>query len=883
LVTHPDHRGRRRVGALAALLLAAAIFTFDTSNGGAQTPRPPRPAHRLPLTPELERSAFADSTARVVLTRARAARLTQDSALRAYDAKTYLRFSVAMGVHNVGPDKLLMRSEQAARVRWGRDAGVWVEPTARRTGVPMGEGDVDLTFATPIPYFPGRESLWIPSSEMGVAAAEVNENEFLHPLATGAEAYYRYATGASVSIRLPNGTSIMLRELRITARRPEWRAFVGSFWFDVERGSLVRAAYRMATELDMWQTVDEDMRQRLAEAMERARTDTGVAAERARREVERLHMGPIDRLKFKAVEGLFSPVRANLSAVTVEYGLYDGRFWLPKLNVAEGELRAGFIRLPLKWQESFNYNGINSTDAVPTAPTPGQGLAADDTMYVVSGEISLGGSTNRKSRTPADTSVAGRAAIDDSLIVVFTRRADSVRTAADRARAAGDSAEANQLARQSVRLGGLARQIARHREACAHDSTYYAGTASRYNGALRTAVRLPCNMSRLATSTELPGSIYDAGEELFGATERDELMKSLDFGLQPGWAPQWPTMHSGLDLLRYNRIEGLSPGLTATSPLGFGYTAQAVGRIGTGDHMLNGELSLARSNGRADLRAGVFRRLGVANDDWGAPLSFGASLANLLYARDEGFYYRTWGAELAGTRDDFGPFGGAAFNWRMFAEQQWSAGREPRTQGSLGNVLGNARFEQNIDATRLNAFGVSGDLARTFGTDPSGLHLYLRARAEGAFTNRQDSIGASGYGRMVLDATASHHVGPFDASVAAAAGTSAGDLPAQRSFYLGGLQTVRGQFARPIGAGRVGDAFWLTRTEIGPKSLALRPSVFYDLGWAGPRADFGSPGRPLSGAGAGLTLLDGLIRMDVARGLWPEQRWRWDMHLGSRF
>ena len=340
----------------------------------------------------------------MILLRARAARLAQDSALRAYDAKTFLRFSIGMGVRNIGPDKLLLRTEQAARVRWASGSGVWVEPTARRSGAPMGAADVDMTFATPIPYFPGRESLWIPSTEMGVANAEVNENEFLHPLATGAEAYYRYATGGSVSIGLPNGRVISLRELRITARRAEWRAFVGSFWFDAEQGSLVRAAYRMATEMNMWQVAGEDWRRQLEEAMERARTDTGAAAERARREVERLHMGPIDKLKLKAVEGLLSPMRGNLSAVTVEYGLYEGRFWLPKLNVAEGEFQAGFLRLPMKWQESFSYSTVNSSEALPIAPVAGQaGLADDDTMFVVSGQLSLGGSSGRNPRFPADS------------------------------------------------------------------------------------------------------------------------------------------------------------------------------------------------------------------------------------------------------------------------------------------------------------------------------------------------------------------------------------------------------------------------------------------------------------------------------------------------
>lgn len=859
--------------------MAVAVLVLYTlpSLATAQRPRPPR---RQQVTPELERSAFADSTAKVILLRARGARLAQDSALRAYDAKTYLRFSIGMSVRSIGPEKLLMRTEQAARVRWARAAGVWVEPTGRRSGVPMGDADVDLTHATPIPYFPGREALWIPSTDMGVAKAEVDENDLLHPLATGAEAYYRYATGGSVNIGLPDGRVIALRELRITARRPEWRAFVGSFWFDAETGSLVRAAYRMSAEMDLWQTLNEDIKRHFEETAESARSDTGVIGQRARREMEHLHMGPIDKLKLKTVEGLLSPMRANLSAVTVEYGLYEGRFWLPKLNVAEGEFQAGFIRLPMKWQESFRYASVNGSDAVPVVGTPAEmGLTASDTTLPVSGQVSLGGGR----RPVADTSTQARLAREDSLIRRYTLRSDSLHERAEKTRADGDTARARELARLSDYYGASARQITRRREGCAHDSTYFAGIASRYGGALRTAVRLPCDLTRLANSPDLPGSIYDPGEELFGTTARDELLASLDFGLQPGWAPRWPTLHSGLDLLRYNRIEGLSIGVSATSELGFGYTAQAIGRIGTSDRIPNGELSLSRSNGRADLRFGIFHRLGVANDDWGAPLSFGASLANLLYARDEGFYYRAWGAELAGRRDAPGPFAGATLSWRAFAERQRSAGLEPNTQASLGNVFGDTRFEQNIDAVPLSTLGLSGELARTFGVDPAKAHFYARARGEGAFTHASDSGASSGYGRVVFDGTISHRLGDFDAALTGAAGAAAGELPRQRAFYIGGLQTVRGQFARPAGAGRTGDAFWLGRAEVGPAWLAFRPSLFYDVGWAGPRHDFARPGKPLSGAGAGVSLLDGLLKVEAARGISPERRWRWDVYLGARF
>jgi hypothetical protein len=65
--------------------------------------------------------------------------------------------------------------------------------------------------------------------------------------------------------------------------------------------------------------------------------------------------------------------------------------------------------------------------------------------------------------------------------------------------------------------------------------------------------------------------------------------------------------------------------------------------------------------------------------------------------------------------------------------------------------------------------------------------------------------------------------------------------------------------------------------------LAARPTLFYDMGWAGSRLNFARPGRPMSGAGVGLSLLDGIARIDVARGIWPEHRWRVDFSLDARF
>jgi hypothetical protein len=873
------------VGALpAAAQVPSPTPSAGTDTARAATARPRRPIRRQPVTPELARTAFADADARTLLDRARAARVAQDSALRAYDARTYQRLTVGLGVRRLGAERLLLRHEEAARVRWSRAAGAWVEPTGRRSTFPLGSAQMDLTAATPIPYFPGRETLWLPFGALGdVARAEVNEHDMLHPLATGAEAYYTYAAGDSVSIRLPDGRRIGLRELRIAARRPEWRAFVGSFWFDTESGSLVRAAYRMAADMDVWRLAEENMRTELARLEERVRTDTGETARRTRAEMARLRSdlgGP----GLAISRGVLGSASANLSSVTVEYGLHDGRFWLPKLHVAEGEGRGGFLRAPVRFEERFRYDAVNGADPLPVVGTPTElGLAPEDTAWVGRGVIGIGGSGSATGGADRDTSAAARAQRTDSLLRRWTTLAEGQRAEAATARARGDTARARRLESDAAGWTARARQLARRQAGCAGDSTYLAGVHPRFEGALRMGIRLPCNMARLDASPDLPASAFESDEAVLGTAERDALLKALDFALQPGWGPQRPALHTGLDLLRYNRIEGLSLGASATSALGRGYSAQLLARIGTADRVPNAELALARDDGRTRRRFGAFHRLGVANDDWGAPLSLGASVANLLYARDEGFYYRTWGAELASTRASTAPFGGTSFLWRAFAERQRSAGRAPRTQLSLGNAIGDAEFGPNVDAVPLTALGAGAEIARGFGADPRGARLDTRLRAEAALTDRADTTRGAGYGRVVVDGMLTRGLGPFTAAVSGAAGYSAGTLPVQRAFFVGGLHTVRGQFARPDGAGRVGDAFWLARTELGFGPRAARLSPFYDVGWAGPRAALASPGRPLSGAGVGLSLLDGLLRLDVARGIHPERRWRVDLSLGARF
>src|SRR5262249_18128427 len=177
----------------------------------------------------------------------------QDSALLSYDATAYQRISAGLGFARIGRDRLIFRTENVSRVRWQRDIGAWVDVKGARTAIPIAPDEAqkeaqhdmmdEVQDLSVTPYYPGYEALWVGTD---VAKSQVDEREFVHPLAKGAEAYYQYETGDSVEIRLPDAAVVQLRELRVRPRQPKWNVVVGALWFDTRTGQLVRAAYRFA-------------------------------------------------------------------------------------------------------------------------------------------------------------------------------------------------------------------------------------------------------------------------------------------------------------------------------------------------------------------------------------------------------------------------------------------------------------------------------------------------------------------------------------------------------------------------------------------------------------------------------------------------------------
>jgi hypothetical protein len=716
------------------------------------------------LTPALEVSAYRDVGARALVSRARASRAIQDSALQSYRAAAYQRMSVGGRVRGLGRERLLARTETAMQIEWQRDVGARITVEGSRAAAPVVSPDVTplpgLAIPAPssIPYYPGRESLW-PMGDL--TDGKSGWTLWRHPLRQGAEAYYRYATGDSIDFTLPSGSRIRLVEIRLEPREPRSDLVAGSFWFDISSAQLVRALYRPSVRMDL-----------------RTRVELGDSIPFAFRGIA---------LTMTALR----PLAITVSSVAVEFALQEGRWWLPVRQAAEAEAQITFLRVPVHVEERFDYSAVN-------------GLAALE---------------------PIVLEVASSSAPGDSTDIV--RRRD--------ARA----------------------------EACR--SADFSRSARRRSDSLIVEVRVPCDSITLMRSPALPASIFEPDDRPLAAAELELLRRTLGMRSQAGFAPARPTFAFGPGLARYNRVEGLSLGALARQELGGGFSVEATGRIGTADVRPRGELAIDRQDAFRSISVGGYERLAFAND-WGDPLTFGSSLGAFLFGRDEGLYYRATGLELIGRGVE-----DAGFVWRLFAERHRDADVE--THGSLAHALGGKRFRENIDAVAGDVLGAALRFSGTVGENPGRPRAFGDLRVESA-------TGDFEYARAMLDATLTLPLArAVAAAVTAAGGTSVGELPVQRLWYLGGTHTIRGQ---PLGAA-AGDAFWMGRAELGLGLTGVRTTMFVDLGWAGERTAWRSPGRPLSGAGAGVSFLDGMIRFDLARGVHPTRGWRGAFFLDARF
>ncbi len=700
-------------------------------------------------------SAYLDPTARRLVAAARARRETVDRSITAY--RVTMRERIGAGVRALRRDRMLYRRELALRIEWRRDSVGRIDVIGAREAVPAVRPQVDVPEdlkgdVTDYAFDPADDRMTV-----GVGGSRDNEDsagqhrrsvQLGHPLAPGSEADYRFATGDSSVLVFPDGRTIVLRELRVMPRRLDFRLMSGSLWIDEKSHGVVRALFRPSRPFDF----DEDV-------------------------------GDEDH----DIPGFVKPIRGEVRFITIDYGLWDGRWWLPRLIAMDAVATAGsWLEMPLRYERLYS-------------------------DYEVTGDT-----TSRRSPRPA------------------------------RATAAADSTARAQC-HQRV-------------------DTLSVECVCRNGECLRFAIHMPTDTAALLASVELPPAFAGVGggggDTLISAGEMQDLMYGLGRLPEAPWRfharpPQW-------GLARYNRVEGLALG--ARGELDFGrLQLDGSARVALSDGEPDVEGGLRREAGTARIRLAAYRRLNAVDAAAGSnALGFGNSLSGLLLGRDDGHYYRSTGLTLTIDPAVTAP---QNFSVRVYAERQRSAAK--RTDFSLAHALHSDHlFRPNVASDSADQLGAAVTLRAQRGFDPE-------APRWGADVTLDGGAGTYGFGRASATLRITTPLTPRVAgAVELAAGTSAGRVPVQSRWYLGGPNTLRG-----YGGGVTsGDAFWRARVEVANRVPAARLALFCDVGRAAPR-DHLSLAQPLVGAGIGASFLDGLMRIDLARALRSPKGWRLDFYM----
>ena len=679
-----------------------------------------------------------------------------------------------MGLRALRRDRTLYRCDEVSRVDWHAGDTIRVEVLGAREAIPMFSGEVRAGDGD------CGEGTFDPSADrLGFALGggmNQSDSTFLrHPLADDSEANYRFRSGGTTTLRLADGTTIRLLELQVLPRRSEPFLLSGSLWLEDRSYAVVRAVLRLARPFDYERdhTPDEDDED--------------------------------------DVPRILRPLRADLRYVTIEYGLWDQQWWLPRLVALEGEAEAGrLLSVPLRLERT--YDAYEVVALPPDAPLPELADMDRDTVC---------GSNDDSSDDEGD---------------------------GERERTSGEDDEEV----ESDERSGPRREVGCE---CAA-------------GRCRVVVTTLADSASLVSSTLLPASVFDEGNVLVSDREMAELLGRVQ-GIPAGpWGVTgvtWRTGLQGFDLIRYNRVEGLSVGAAANIDVGPA-AVDATVRLGVADLEPNFDLRLSRQTAFSRLHLAGYRRL-EAVGPMPASLGFGSSLSALLFGRDDGDYYRTLGVEAG--REPAG--GSTGFGWRVFAETQRRA--ERNTNVSLARALGGDGFRENIVADAAEQAGVQVRLRGVRGSDPvgwrGGAGVSLLASA-GSYQFVQPTATLHGAAPLPLDLLGSLELN---------GGASFGDTPAQSLHYLGGGRTVRGY----AGNSARGEAFWTARGELATAAPGARIVLFADAGWAGePDALAADP--LLLSAGAGVSFLDGLLRLDLARPLKDAgsgRDWRLELQLDA--
>ncbi len=386
----------------------------------------------------------------------------------------------------------------------------------------------------------------------------------------------------------------------------------------------------------------------------------------------------------------------------------------------------------------------------------------------------------------------------------------------------------------------------------------------------------PRERARVLTSPELPPPVWDEGAGFPPNEQIDEYVATLaDLPAPdaPGipWSLDWGWDRPGL--IRYNRVEGLAAGLNFGTDLAGTYALNANAFLGVSDLEPKARVEIERATLRRRLKLGVYSEL-VSTSPRAGHLGPGNSLGAAFLGRDEGEYFRAAGADLvwlppAAARQ--------RFEVRAYAERQDAV--RTRAGFAFFHMLDDGwDFRPNVAADAVDELGTEVRLAPWWGSDPHLVQVGVELYGQVARRRSGSGDGTAHYGRTSAVVRVAAPLSPrrWRLGLELAGGTTFGEAPAQRAWFLGGTRSLRGHSPSAV----QGPAFGRGRVEVARTYDVGTLSVFTDAGWAsrlGSRVreaqdpDIRTPAREhdglLFGVGVGASLLDGLLRTDVSYGL----------------
>ncbi|MGW8265476.1 MAG: hypothetical protein ACWGSQ_03860 [Longimicrobiales bacterium] len=344
------------------------------------------------------------------------------------------------------------------------------------------------------------------------------------------------------------------------------------------------------------------------------------------------------------------------------------------------------------------------------------------------------------------------------------------------------------------------------------------------------------------------------------------FIREMDRLVGPPPAPSFRRVAGqALSTLRFNQVQGVNFRILYPAPLGARTVLTTEVQVPTSSFEVTGSLGLQQEAYPYSWGIEGYSRLKDAN--WMEIVNgFTSSLTALLTGYDDGNYYLAYGGGAWVSYGDR-PLSGTL---SLFAEHQQAAPKVATY--SLFQPDTTEAPPPDLEVDQGNYYGARTRMDLQLGDDPQEGVLLARVYGQAAVGERDFfSIGTTTDLVGPLP-------GPFAGALRVQMGLASAHTPGQALYYLGGYKTIRGYAPNTAS----GPSTLILSGEIGTEIPLARLVAFGDVGWANEVGQLFED-EALTAVGGGISVGDGILRVDVAKGLSAGGVWRFQFATSGIF